>query len=1014
MKMINFSAIERKWQKRWADKKAFVVKEGVKGKKKHYVLEMYPYPSSSGLHMGHAFNYTVGDIYARLKRMQGFNVLYPMGFDSFGLPAENAAIKEKVHPKKFTDEAIKNYIAQMKSLGLSYDWSRKLMSHDPEYYKWNQYFFLKFFEKGLVYRDKAKVNWCPKCNTVLANEQVHNGKCWRHEDTDVIEKNLEQWFIRTTKYADELLKDIENLDWPERIKVMQKNWIGKSEGTEVDFEIPLDRKTNFVLMHGFTGSPKDCMFPWLKKEFEDRGYRVQVPRLPDTDNPNVMDQVKYVLDNEKFDENTILFGHSLGCPVALKVVESLKKPIKKLILAAGFLKPVFEDHERPFAKTFDWKFDFEKIRNNIKEIIILRASNDAAVGRGHADKIQEAIGGEIIDFKAEDNHICGKKEPVVLDNCLQRWNVFTTRPDTLFGVTFMVVSAGHLELMSLVSDEQKNKVENFLKKLKKAGDKDLEKLDKEGVFTGSYALHPLTQEKIPIWVGNFVVAEYGSGMVMAVPAHDQRDFEFAQKYKLPIKMVVCPHYPKKTCPVLKEAYVGFGHLVDSEGFNGLKSVEAMIHITNALSMKKKGKKTVNYRLRDWLVSRQRYWGTPIPIIYCDKCGVVPVKEKDLPVKLPERVKFGKGNPLAGNKEFVNVKCPKCSKKARRETDTMDTFFDSSWYYLRYLDIKNSKKAFDKRKADYWMPVDQYIGGAEHACMHLIYARFFTKALRDLGFIDKRVGEPFTKLFNQGMLHGKDGYVMSKSRGNVILPEEVSKKYGIDTARLFLVSVASPDKDVEWDGKGVEGSLKFVMRVMDFVEKFKSKKITNLQESKLHRTIRDYTVDLESFRYNLAVIKLRELFGVLEEGCDKKSLEIFLRLFGVVCPHVAEEMWGKLGNKKFISLEKWPKLDKKKIDDELEEREKQVEKTVEDIKSVLKILRGKTGAQPTHQPTSGELTKKKVYLYMLPNEVVSYDSEKLSKRIGLEVKVFAVNDKEKYDPEGKSKKVKPGRPGIFVE
>src|SRR3989344_3401349 len=556
--MADFSKIEKKWQKRWEEKKAF--NAGESRKKKLYVLEMFPYPSGSGLHMGHAFNYTIGDVYARLKRMQGFNILYPMGYDAFGLPAENAAIKEKVHPRPYTYKIIKNFIVQQKKLGLSYDWSKMLATSDPEYYKWNQYFFLKLLEKGLVYRKKAPVNFCPACDTVLANEQVHNGKCWRHTTTDVQTKQLEQWFIKTTEYADELLDFVDKLQWPERIKIMQKNWIGKSSGTEINFKI----------------------------------------------------------NNE------------------------------------------------------DWK-------------------------------------------------------------------IFTTRPDTIYGVTFMVVSAQHQRLMELVTKEHKKEVEALLKKIKSTKQEDVDLLKKEGAFTGSYAINPINNEKIPVYVGNFVVADYGSGMVMAVPAHDQRDFEFAKKYHINIKQVISPE--ANGINKLNEAYAGNGKLINSKDFNGINNEVAKNDIAKYLQKKGLCKKIVQYKLRDWLVSRQRYWGTPIPVIYCAKCGIVPVPENQLPILLPEKVKFGKGNPLETAKSFVETKCPKCKSKARRETDTMDTFFDSSWYFLRFTDNKNNKKPFDKAKVDYWLPVDQYIGGAEHACMHLIYARFFTKALRDMGFVI--FDEPFT-------------------------------------------------------------------------------------------------------------------------------------------------------------------------------------------------------------------------------------------------------------------------------
>lgn len=818
---IDFSAIEKKWQEKWEKAKVFEVEEDKK-KKKFNVVEMYPYPSGSGLHIGHAFNYTIGDIYARFKLMQGFNVLHPMGFDSFGLPAENAAIKAQSHPRIFTDEAITNFIKQQKAIGLSYDWSRKVQSHDPEYYKWNQYFFIQFLKNGLVYRKNSPVNWCPKCDTVLANEQVQGGHCWRHKDTVIEIKNLEQWFIKTTKYAGELLEKVDSLDWPERIKIMQKNWIGKSEGSELIFKI-----------------------------------------------------------------------------------------------------------------------------------------------------------------NGED------------------WPIFTTRADTLMGVTFLVVSAQHSKLAGLVTRGQKKEVDEFLKKIKSTSEKESIDLEKEGVFTGSYAEHPITKEKIPVWAGNFVVADYGAGMVMAVPAHDQRDFEFAQKYKIPIKVVIRPEAKEIQGVVMDEAYTDYGKLINSGDFNDLTSDEAKVHITKALEMKKKAKFVVNYKLRDWLVSRQRYWGTPIPVIYCDKCGIQAVPEKELPVLLPEDVKFGEGNPLATSKSFQNVKCPKCKGKARRETDTMDTFFDSSWYYLRYCDAKNKKMPFEKKNAEYWMPVDFYTGGAEHACMHLIYARFFTKALRDMGYL--KLDEPFKRLFNQGMVHGEDGVVMSKSRGNVVDPLDMSRKYGADSLRFFLVSIASPDKDSVWSSTGIESVYRLLSRFYNYSLSVKLGKSSKTMEHKINKAIVDVSKFIEDLKYNLAVIKIRELIDSLEGEIAREDFESFIKILAPFCPHLAEEIWSKLGNKGFISLAEWPKADEKKIDDKFEQQEKNFEKTIGDITNVLKIIKEKQGKE-------GD----KIYLYIMPFELAGYNAEILSKRIGKEIKVYAVNDKNKYDPENKAGKAKPGKPGIFVE
>lgn len=815
-KEIDFTTIEKKWQNKWEKAKIFQVKE-TKKKKKFYCLEMFPYPSGEGLHMGHAFNYTIGDIYARFKRMQQFNVLYPMGYDSFGLPAENAAIKAGIHPRPYTDKAIKNFIEQQKALGLSYDWSRLVITKDKEYYKWNQYFFLKLYENGLVYRKKSAVNWCPKCQTVLANEQVHSGKCWRHKDTDVEIKHLEQWFIKTTDYAEELLKELQKLNWPERIKIMQEKWIGKSRGVNINFTI--------------NGKP---------------------------------------------------------------------------------------------------------------------------------------------------------------------WPVFTTRPDTIYGVTFMVISAQHPKLFDIVTEKQRPQVEVFLKKLKSVSEKELEEMEKEGVFTGSYAINPINNEKVPVYVGNFVLAEYGSGMVMAVPAHDQRDFEFAKKYNLPIKIVIQPKTNKLDEKTMQEAFIEEGILINSAKFNGLDSKQAIEKISDYIEKQKLGKKTINYKLRDWLVSRQRYWGTPIPMIYCEKCGIVPVPEKDLPVVLPEKVEFGKGNPLAINKAFIETKCPKCKSKAKRETDTMDTFFDSSWYFLRYCDPKNDKEPFNKNKVKYWSPVDIYIGGAEHATMHLIYARFFIKALRDLKML--KINEPFPRLFNQGMLHGSDGFVMSKSRGNVVNPLDMIKKYSADTLRFYLVSQASPEKDMKWSDEEIESSFRFILRVVNYFNKVKKGKSNAKTESKLNKTIKEFTDDIENFHYNLAIIKLRELFDSFGTEESKETLESFLKIFSLFCPYICEELWHQIGNKSFISMASWPKADEKKINPLFEQQDKALEQLKQDINHVLKIINKKP---------------KTIYIYVIPKELELYNPKELEQIFSCQVFVIA-NNKATYDPQKKAQKAKSNKPALYIE
>ncbi len=759
--MVEFSKFEKKWQNAWEKDKIFEVNENSK-KKKYYVLEMWPYPSSGvGLHMGHVRNYTIGDVFARFKRMQGFNVLYPMGYDSFGLPAENAAIKAKSHPKLFTEKAIKTFIQQQKALGLSYDWTRTNSAHTPEYYHWDQWIFLKLLEKGLAYKKKSSVNWCPECKTVLANEQVHDGKCWRHSGTSVEMKDLEQWFFKTTEYADELYSDIDELkDWAEDVKLMQKNWIGKSQGVNVQFAV------------------KD----------------------------------------------------------------------KKVSLEA-----------------------------------------------------------------------------------------FTTTIDTMYGVTFVVISPEHPLVKELVTSEHKTQVDIYLTEASKKTDQErMENKDKSGVFTGSYLINPVNGEEIPLWVADYVLMSYGTGVVMGVPAHDQRDMDFATENEIDI-IEVLESKGKSFVYDDVDKYTVKGTLINSDSFNGKDILKAREEITKFLEKEKKAQKITQYRLHDWLISRQRFWGCPIPIIYCDECGAVPVAEKDLPVKLPDDFKFkdSEGNPLEQCESFVDVKCPKCDGKARRETDTMDTFVDSSWYFLRYCNPKNSKKIFDPKKVNYWMPIDKYIGGKEHATMHLIYFRFFTKFFRDLKIL--KGDEPTYHLYNQGMLH-KDGVVMSKSKGNVVSQEEISEKYGIDTARFFLMFVAAPDKDVEWDDKGVEGSYRFLNKVFSLLDKKLVDKDMPKQVSKVNKLIIDVTQDIEEMRYNLGLIKIMEMGNYLyrQEEISKKVLEQFVLVVSVFIPHIAEEMWSKLDGKGFVSLAKWPKGDKKKIDVTLEAEEALVEQVKEDVRKVLEL------------------------------------------------------------------------------
>ncbi|MBI3287225.1 MAG: leucine--tRNA ligase [Chloroflexi bacterium] len=738
--------IEPKWQRYWEEQGFYRVQE-VSDKPKFYNLVMYPYPSGS-LHMGHCRNYTIGDVVARYKTMQGYNVLNPMGWDAFGLPAENAAIKQGIHPQAWTEEAIAEMKGDMLRMGLAYDWSREIGSLDPRYYKWNQWFFLKFYERGLAYKAKAWVNWCPVDGTILANEQVINGRCWRHTDTLVTKKELEQWFFRITAYAEELLRDLQLLEhWPEQVKIMQENWIGRSPG--VEFEIPL----------------KDS---------------------------------------------------------------------------------------------------------------------------------QQVI------------------------------PVFTTRIDTLYGVTFVVLAPEHPGVREWTTAERRAEVEAYIEETLRATEIDRLSTEREpeGVFIGSYAVNPLNGERVPIYIADYVLTTYGTGAIQGVPAHDRRDFAFAQKYGLPIPVVIAP--PGWDGQPLREAYVEEGTLVNSGPFTGTPSSLGRERIADEIERRGLGRRVVNYRLRDWLISRQRYWGTPIPIIYCEVDGIVPVPEKQLPVLLPEGVDFtpsGTGqSPLATVPEFVHAPCPVCGRRARRETDTMDTFVDSSWYFLRFTDPHNTQAPFDPATAAYWLPVDQYTGGIEHAILHLLYARFFTKALRDLGLTT--LDEPFARLFNQGMVL-MGGPAMSKSRGNYVSVQEFIHSYGIDTGRIFSLFVAPPEQDVEWTAVrgGEEGVHRFLNRVWRLVTEEAptgtgSPEANQAIRRTTHRTIQKVTQDIERFHFNTAVSALMELSNHLvaytqEQGFTptlKDSLRSMLLMLAPLAPHISEELWRHLGERDSIHRQVWPTWD----------------------------------------------------------------------------------------------------------
>ena len=747
------SAIEKKWQKYWEENDCFHTEED-ESKKKYYCLEMFPYPSGK-LHMGHVRNYSIGDVVARFKKMDGYNVLHPMGWDSFGLPAENAAIKHGIHPNIWTWDNIKEMRLQLKELGLSYDWNREVATCHPDYYKWMQWIFIQFYKRGLAYKKENPVNWCPSCQTVLANEQVVDGCCERCK-SPVGKKNLSQWYLKITDYADRLLDNLDTLEgWPNKVKIMQRNWIGKSVGAEVDFKIK------------------------------------------DTD---------------------------------------------------------------------------------------------------------------------------------------QTLTVFTTRVDTIYGTTYMVLAPEYPSVLSMVQGTEYEKpVKEYIEKVEHMNDIERTSTanEKTGVFIGKYAVNPFNKKEIPIYISDYVLMGYGTGAVMGVPAHDQRDFDFATKFGIDITPVVDPGDPSIDLNNLKEACAAEGTLINSGEFSGLNNRVAIDRFIDLVEKEGIGKKTVNYRLRDWLISRQRYWGCPIPMIYCDTCGWVPEKEENLPVMLPTDVEFtGKGeSPLTTSKTFADVKCPVCGRPARREMDTMDTFLDSSWYFLRYCDPKNDKAPFDPKKAAYWMNVDQYIGGVEHAILHLMYARFFQMAFYDMGLVEDE--EPFRNLLTQGMVN-KDGKKMSKSLGNVVSPEEIIAKYGADTARLFILFAAPPDRELDWSDKGVEGSYRFLSRVYRLVYEIKAK-YPNVPDAfeigteadkalnyALNFSIKKVSEDVGGrFNFNTAISSVMELVNEMYKykerddvnpGLLGKAAKDLILMLSPFVPHICEEMWEHMGQKQSVTTMRWPEYD----------------------------------------------------------------------------------------------------------
>ena len=742
----NHKAIEQKWRKNW-EEHPVNVDDGKKPK--YYCLDMFPYPSGNGLHVGHWRGYVISVVWSRYKMLQGYYLIHPMGWDAFGLPAENYAIKMGVHPAKSTAENIKNIKRQINEIAAIYDWDMEVNTTDPDFYKWTQWIFVKMFKAGLAFEKEFPINWCPSCKTGLANEEVVNGVCERC-GTPVTKKNLRQWMLRITKYADRLLADLDKLDWPEKVKKMQAEWIGKSHGAEIDFQ-----------------------------------------------------------------------------------VDGSEKTIK----------------------------------------------------------------------------------------------VYTTRPDTLYGATFMVLAPEHAMAKELATDETRDEVEDYIFKasMKSSVDR-LQDKEKTGVFTGSYALNPINGKKVPIWLSDYVLADYGTGAIMCVPAHDDRDFEFAKKFNIPIVQVIAKD--GKEIENMTEAYTEPGIMINSGEFNGMDSNDAKRDLPELLASRGIGKVTTNYKLRDWVFSRQRYWGEPIPIVHCEHCGAVPVPEEELPLRLPEVESYqptGKGeSPLAAIDEWVNTTCPVCGRPAKRETNTMPQWAGSSWYFLRYVDSHNNEELVSKEKAQKYLPVDMYIGGVEHAVLHLLYSRFYTKFLHDIGVVD--FDEPFTKLFNQGMITGKNGIKMSKSKGNVVSPDDLVKEYGCDSLRMYELFVGPPELDAEWDDRGIEGVYRFMNRFWNLVMDSKDKNVAATKEMiKIrHKMVHDITQRLESFSLNTVISGFMEYNNKMidlakkEGAVDKETLETAVILLAPFAPHLSEELWEQLGHTESVFTNTWPEIDHEAMkDDEVE-------------------------------------------------------------------------------------------------
>lgn len=1061
MAAYDHKKIEKKWQDFWAQNKIYSTPDAVPGKDNFFLLVEFPYPSGN-LHVGHWYAFAVPDILARAMRMQGKNVMYPIGFDAFGLPAENAAIKNKLNPRDWTEKNIAYMTKQIESMGTSFDWSRKVSTIDPSYYKWTQWLFLQLYKKGLVYQKETAVNWCPTDKTVLANEQVVDGKCERC-GAEVVQRQMLQWNIKITDYADRLIDDLAALDWPEQIKESQRNWIGRSEGAEIDFALDLGKKYTYIILHGWMrGDERIKTLGWYKAKLEEAGHSVILPDLPNPKMPREEEQVRAALECANWDENTIVIGHSLGAIVAMKALMKSGAKIAGLILTAPAAPPgVPGMGERPFHATFDWRIDYDAVREQTGYRTVVSDIQETA-RVPYLQELARHIDAKLVEIKGQAKHFVADTEPDVLVWLRPTIRVFTTRPDTLYGATYLVLAPEHpwvtLALQHKTVLKNNDEVQSYVVAASKKTEleRQTDQKDKTGVkLEGVTAINPATGERIPLYVADYVLGHYGTGAIMAVPAHDERDYDFAKKFDLPIKQVVRPvfgaenrgkgemvfretvsavvrskdgsvmlldwpqnkwittviggiekgespeaaaerevleetGYKAKAVfvspiaiesyfyadhkkewrarldhPVLLElledepvavadeetakhkpfwvepekalqtdmygnnklavelalgrvsAYTKVTHgeiqeLANSDEFNGTPVADAKSELTARFGREKK-----TYKLRDWIVSRQRYWGVPIPMVHCEKCGAQPVPDAQLPVELPpvdDYLPEGSGkSPLAKVKSFVETTCPTCGGAAERETDTLDTFVDSSWYFIRYTDPLNSTEFAARERQDAWMPIDLYSGGAEHTTMHLLYSRFWHKALFDCGLV--KDAEPYARRMNRSLIMGPDGQKMSKSRGNVIDPDEVVEKLGADTVRMYLAFIG-PYNEVAsypWNPDGVVGVRRFLERVWKIGDKLVER---GGVETSLHRAIKKVSEDIPKLKFNTAISALMILVNDAEkQGMTKDQYARLVRLIAPFAPHMAEELWHNLGNTASVHQESWPTYEEKFLQDE---------------------------------------------------------------------------------------------------